>query len=200
MLLHKVQRGLYRAGGRSLHVFVSAGEPSGDMFAAATMRAIRHQSQDKVSFCGIGGEMMRAEGLDPIFEMSELSAMGIFELIQHLPRLRKRMQEAISAAKLSRPDIVLTVDSKGFNNRLLRALKRTCVSGEGRRGCACGRVHRHVHPRAVASSCTRRNDSHRPFRLGASTGCTGREDRVGSALKKCSGRFLSSGYLLVLEN
>eukprot|EP00287_Rhodomonas_sp_CCMP768_P021007 CAMPEP_0202825316 /NCGR_PEP_ID=MMETSP1389-20130828/12962_1 /ASSEMBLY_ACC=CAM_ASM_000865 /TAXON_ID=302021 /ORGANISM="Rhodomonas sp., Strain CCMP768" /LENGTH=164 /DNA_ID=CAMNT_0049498527 /DNA_START=245 /DNA_END=740 /DNA_ORIENTATION=- len=128
MLLHKVQRGLYRAGGRSLHVFVSAGEPSGDMFAAATMRAIRHQSQDKVSFCGIGGEMMRAEGLDPIFEMSELSAMGIFELIQHLPRLRKRMQEAISAAKLSRPDIVLTVDSKGFNNRLLRALKRNVLA------------------------------------------------------------------------
>eukprot|EP00961_Rhodomonas_salina_P186287 2515102-Rhodomonas_salina.1 len=89
---------------RSLHVFVSAGvaisataaldflrcpvlrhyfccnqEPSGDMLAAATMRAIREQSPERmglpeeVTFSGIGGELMKKEGLDPIFDMSELS-------------------------------------------------------------------------------------------------------------------------------
>ena len=49
--------------------------------------------------------------------------MGITELIPHLPRLWRCLKSATEAIRRLEPDIVVTIDSKGFNFRLLRAVK-----------------------------------------------------------------------------
>ena len=122
---------------RALHVFVVAGEPSGDALGAAVMAAMRThlavevradrglnrpQEASRVHFSGIGGPLMRKAGLEVVFDMDDLSVMGLSELIPHLPRLYARLQQARRAVAETKPDILLTIDSKGFNFRLLRSL------------------------------------------------------------------------------
>ena len=143
----------FDAGRRHLRVFVLAGEPSGDALGAAVMHALRasagvgagsggghgaaggpgvrprHGDLDAqaVEFHGVGGPLMRKAGLQAVFDAEDLAVMGLWELIPHLPRLYARLQDAKRAVREIKPDILLTIDSKGFNFRLLRQLQRTAA-------------------------------------------------------------------------
>ena len=106
-----------------MRIFVIAGEPSGDALGAGLMAALRDVQSD-VTFAGVGGAGMEAQGLRSIFPMSDLSVMGLAEILPRYPRLRRRLAQTIRAAQAFRPDILLTVDSPGFTLRVARALKR----------------------------------------------------------------------------
>jgi len=67
---------------------------------------------------------MAAEGLSSLFAIEELSIMGLTEVIPHIWRIRCRIQETVDAIKTMRPDIVVTIDSPGFNFRVGKALKK----------------------------------------------------------------------------
>ena len=71
----------------SRRIMLVAGEASGDDLGAPLMRALRAASGGPVEFCGVGGEAMAAEGLNSLLPMSELSVMGLAEI---LPRARGR--------------------------------------------------------------------------------------------------------------
>ena len=62
-------------------VFLVAGEPSGDAIGARLMTALRARTGDHVRFAGIGGDRMTAEGLESLFPQSDLTVMGITEVI-----------------------------------------------------------------------------------------------------------------------
>jgi lipid-A-disaccharide synthase len=57
-------------------VFLSAGEPSGDFLGSQLMKALKDQLGDNVTFVGLGGSLMTAEGLSSLFPIEELSIMG----------------------------------------------------------------------------------------------------------------------------
>ena len=106
-----------------LHVCVVAGEPSGDAIGASLMRALRKAAPRStgVSFSGVGGPLMAGAGLsDSLFPMSDLSVMGLTEILPALPRLHARANTVAAHVARSRPDVVVTVDAKGFNLRVLR--------------------------------------------------------------------------------
>ena len=63
-----------------------AGETSGDQLGAGLIEALRLRFPD-AEFAGIGGDRMRAAGLDAWHDASELAVMGLAEVIRHLPRL-----------------------------------------------------------------------------------------------------------------
>ena len=56
---------------RRLKVYLVTGEPSGDLLGARLMRAMKIDSD--VQFLGVGGETMQAEGLDTLFDISDLA-------------------------------------------------------------------------------------------------------------------------------
>jgi lipid-A-disaccharide synthase len=99
-----------------------AGEPSGDALGARLMAALRAEAAGEVRFSGVGGHRMAQEGLHSLFPMSELSVMGVFSVIPHVPRILRRLRETAAAALALRPDVVVTIDSPGFNLRLARRL------------------------------------------------------------------------------
>lgn len=106
-----------------LHIFLIAGEPSGDLLGARLMAALRRQTGGVVRFSGIGGERMVAEGLTPLFPMSELALMGLVELLPRLPGLLRRLAETVAAIRAARPDAVVTIDAPDFCFRVARRLR-----------------------------------------------------------------------------
>ena len=90
-------------------VFIIAGEVSGDVLGAKIMHEM-----PGVDFVGIGGAHMAAEGLKSLFPMSDLSVLGIFEVLAHAKTLTNRIKQTVNAILQEKPDIVLTIDSPGF--------------------------------------------------------------------------------------
>jgi lipid-A-disaccharide synthase len=81
-----------------------------------------------VAFSGIGGEHMAREGLQSFFPMRELTLMGFAEVVPHLPRLMRRLRQTAAKIREHRPDLVVTIDSPGFNGRLLDRLRGSGIA------------------------------------------------------------------------
>ncbi len=101
-------------------VFLIAGEPSGDRLGAHLMRRLRDELDGRVAFQGVGGEAMAAEGLHSLFPMSDLSVMGLAEVLPHLPLLLRRIRQTAAAVTAARPAAVVTIDSPDFAFRVAR--------------------------------------------------------------------------------
>lgn len=105
-----------------MRVFLIAGEASGDALGGALMAGLRELQPDAV-FDGIGGAAMQAEGLQSRFEMSELSVMGLAEVLPKYRHLKRRIAETAEAVLAERPDVLITVDSPDFCLRVARKVK-----------------------------------------------------------------------------
>lgn len=102
--------------------FLIAGEPSGDALGAALMAGLRTLDPE-VSFTGVGGPLMQAQGLDSLFPMDELSVMGLAEVLPRYRQLRRRIAQCADAVLQDKPDALITVDSPDFSLRVARQVK-----------------------------------------------------------------------------
>lgn len=106
----------------ALKVFAIAGEPSGDALGGALMAGLLELAP-KVSFDGVGGSLMQAQGLISRFEMSELSVMGIAEVLPKYRHLKRRIAQTAQAVIAAKPDVLITIDSPDFSLRVARLVK-----------------------------------------------------------------------------
>lgn len=106
----------------ALKVFVIAGEPSGDALAGGLMAGL-HELAPGVAFDGVGGLMMQAQGLVSRFDMSELSVMGIAEVLPKYLHLKRRIAQTAQAVVEAQPDVLITVDSPDFCLRVAHHVK-----------------------------------------------------------------------------
>ncbi len=106
------------------HIFILAGESSGDRLGAAMMRRLREETNGSVRFSGVGGEAMMAEGLEPVFKMQDIAVMGLVEIVPHLRRIRERLKQATDAIVEKRPDALVTIDAQVFSGLLAKRVKR----------------------------------------------------------------------------
>ncbi len=128
---------------KKIKIFIIAGEVSGDALAARVMRQMQN-----VEFVGVGGHDMAACGLKSIFPMSDLSVMGVVEVLGHARTLTRRIKQTVDAIIAEKPDMVLTVDSPGFARSVIKRLR---TSGAGRDMIAAGmRFHHIVAPQVWA--------------------------------------------------
>ncbi|MHB8418979.1 MAG: lipid-A-disaccharide synthase [Myxococcales bacterium] len=102
---------------------VVAGEASGDAHAAAVVREVERRSPG-ASFFGMGGERMRAEGVETLYDAKDVAVMGISEVLPRLPRILSALRGLARAARERRPAAALLVDLPDFNLRLAGRLKR----------------------------------------------------------------------------
>lgn len=104
-------------------IYFIAGEPSGDQLGGLLMKALKERRPD-IDCYGIGGPAMEEKGLKSLFPMSELSLIGLFEIFPHLPNLINRFHQTLDHILNLRPDVVVTIDSPGFNDRIAKRLKK----------------------------------------------------------------------------
>ncbi|MDX2484179.1 MAG: lipid-A-disaccharide synthase [Pseudodonghicola sp.] len=105
-----------------MRAFLVAGEPSGDRLGGALMAGL-HQLAPGVSFDGVGGPQMQAQGLVSRFPMDELSIMGIAEVLPKYFDLKRRIEEIAQAVIDTRPDVLITIDSPDFCLRVAKRVK-----------------------------------------------------------------------------
>lgn len=104
-------------------IFLIAGEHSGDALGAKVIAGLKQATGGNVCIAGIGGAEMAAEGLQSLFPMRELAIMGLLEVIPHIPRVLRRIEQTVKAIEEMRPDAVLTIDAPGFCFRVARKLQ-----------------------------------------------------------------------------
>jgi len=102
-------------------ILFSAGEASGDMYAARLATAL--QQRVDVELFGMGGPQMRAAGVEIITDYSEVAVVGITEILRHLPSLLQAMERLVNAAEQRHPALAILTDFPGFHLRLARKLK-----------------------------------------------------------------------------
>ncbi len=105
-----------------MHVFVIAGEPSGDRLGTALMAGLKALVPG-IRFSGVGGAGMAGEGLSSLFPMDELSVMGIAEILPKYCHLKRRIAQTARAVIDTAPDVLITIDSPDFCLRVARQVK-----------------------------------------------------------------------------
>jgi lipid-A-disaccharide synthase len=106
---------------KPVSLLLSAGEASGDMYAARLAAALRQRVD--VQLFGMGGPQMRAAGVEIITDYSEVAVVGITEIVKHLPSLLQAMKRLVEAAEQRQPALAILTDFPGFHLRLARKLK-----------------------------------------------------------------------------
>lgn len=109
--------------------FLLAGEPSGDLHGSKLMQAI-YAIDKQASFYGIGGPLMRLEGISGKITMENFQVMGFSDVIKALPRLVKLFFATRNLILSEQPDVVIFVDYPGFNLRMAKALRKKGYKGK----------------------------------------------------------------------
>lgn len=107
-------------------ILVSAGEASGELYAAPLVSILRRRLQD-VEFFGCAGPKMRQAGVRPVVDAASLSVVGLVEVVGHIPRVFKEFRKLVRSAEQEKPDLAILTDSPDFHLRLAARLKRLGV-------------------------------------------------------------------------
>jgi len=105
----------------TLRLFILAGEPSGDRIGADLVRRLR--TRVGLELTGVGGDELQAEGLAPIYPMSDLAVMGISDVLTRLPLLLWRVEQTARYILKTRPDLVVLIDAQEFSRLVATRLR-----------------------------------------------------------------------------
>jgi lipid-A-disaccharide synthase len=104
-------------------VLISAGEASGDLYAAGLVEALRRHRPD-LQFFGCAGPSMQKAGVRPVVDAHSLAVVGLVEVITHIPRIYGEYRKLLNAARSERPEVAILTDSPDFHLRVARQLKK----------------------------------------------------------------------------
>jgi lipid-A-disaccharide synthase len=107
----------------SPHIFLVAGEESGDRLGAALIAVIKQRTQGRAHFSCVGGPHMRAEGAPSLFPLGDLAIVGFGGILTRLPKIFRRIRETVDAVVSAKPDALVIIDSPEFTHRVARAVR-----------------------------------------------------------------------------
>ena len=108
-------------------IAIVAGEASGDLLGSHLMRALKAQRND-LTFVGIAGPKMMAEGAESLFPIEKLSVRGYVEVLKHLYGLLKLRKNLFKQLLAEKPAIFIGVDAPDFNLWVERKFKQKGIT------------------------------------------------------------------------
>lgn len=108
------------------HIALVAGEASGDQLGAALIERLAGRYPG-ARFSGIGGDKMRAAGMETWWDCEELAVFGLFEVLAHFPRLLKLRRALFRRLLAQPPDAFIGIDAPDFNLGLEIGLRKNAI-------------------------------------------------------------------------
>lgn len=105
-----------------MRVFLSAGEPSGDLHGSNLVRSLRAACPD-TRVAALGGDRMRAAGADVLFPLANFAVMGLKAVVRELPTFFHIGDLAIRHIRTHKPDAVVMIDYPGFHLELAKRIR-----------------------------------------------------------------------------
>lgn len=102
--------------------YIIAGEASGDMHGANLMKHILENDAD-ADFRFFGGDMMKSVGGSLVRHYSEMSYMGIWEVIRNIGKISRNVSLCKKDIIYFNPDLIILIDYAGFNLRIAKYAK-----------------------------------------------------------------------------
>lgn len=109
---------------KALRIGIVAGEVSGDLLGGDLIAALRETYRGPIDLVGVGGDALERQGLKSLFDFSELSIMGISQVLKRLPSLLRRIRQTADALIAARPDVLVIIDSPDFTHRVARRVRK----------------------------------------------------------------------------
>lgn len=113
-----------KPGRDSSRIMILAGEPSGDVLGAHLVKAIL-QRRPEITIFGIGGDSMSDQGMELMFHIRDLSAMGATEVILQFSAIKEAFGHVRRTLRHKSPDLLILIDYPGFNLKAA-AIARAC--------------------------------------------------------------------------
>ena len=108
-----------------IELLISAGEASGDMYAARLATAL--QKRADVRLFGMGGPQMRDAGVDIVVDSADVALIGLLEVVHKMPALNRAWRRLLAETRRRKPALAVLTDFPGFHLHLSRALKHKGV-------------------------------------------------------------------------
>jgi len=107
-------------------ILIIAGENSGEKHGAKLIHQFK-KIQPSFTFYGIGGKHMAEEGVHLLYSVEDLALVGLFEIITHIPRLKRIFNHVEKETYRNNPIAAVLIDSPDFNLRLAKRLKKLSI-------------------------------------------------------------------------
>jgi lipid-A-disaccharide synthase len=108
---------------KPIKVCIIVGEASGDSLGVTLIHDLKTKNPN-IEFMGIAGSLMKAQGMESLFPMEDLSVMGIAEIFPQIPKLLKRIKQTVAAVEVFQPDYIVTIDAPDFSKRVVKRLRK----------------------------------------------------------------------------
>lgn len=108
---------------RARKVYISSGEASGDLHGSNLARALKRQDPS-IQLIGMGGDRMRAAGVDVRVDIQDMGITGIVEVFLRFPRVIKAFRRVCQTLAQERPDVVVLIDAPELNMRLAKQARK----------------------------------------------------------------------------
>jgi len=109
---------------RPLKIMLIAAEASGDALGSGLAAALNARLGHDVSFVGVGGPKMAAQGVESPFDIAQLSIFGWLEGLRAYGTVKRRVADTVALAMREKPDAVVLIDSWGFTIRVAKGLRQ----------------------------------------------------------------------------
>ena len=105
-----------------LHLYFVVGEESGDVLGAKLVTTLKEMTES-VQVSGLAGERLQAHGVESLFDISDISVMGISGVAAKLPVLLRRINQTVDDVLEKNPDVLVLIDSPEFSYRVAKKVR-----------------------------------------------------------------------------
>jgi lipid-A-disaccharide synthase len=103
-------------------IFIITGESSGDKIGSLVIKKLKEKNLD-IQFLAIGGENIKSEKIDCIFDIKDIAYMGFIDVLINIFSIKAKIDLTVKKIVEFNPDVVFSIDSPDFSFRILNKVK-----------------------------------------------------------------------------